>query len=225
MLGQIAKKTSVINSVSYTIAYAYDSYGRLSGETYPNGVVLSYSYDLGNDVAKIEAMVAGSWKTVISETTKDRPAQVLQYGNGLSRTVWLNSDDALNSIKTTGIQDLTYAYSAAGEITKITNGINTTATQTYVYDNASQLKTVTSGLGNESWTYDKNGNRTSRTIGSTEVYSISGANNQLSSIAIPVGTQNKVFGYDAVGNLTGWYISSTNVGNTFTYDAFNRLAT
>lgn len=53
----------------------------------------------------------------------------------------------------------------------------------YAYDNASCLKSVTSSLDNQSWTYDKNGNRAGQTWGGiTTPYSATAVGNRFPGV-------------------------------------------
>lgn len=219
-LGQIKTQTSIINAVSYTITYDYDVYGRLQMETYPNGVKLRYGYDIHNKNNRVEAYVNGSWLDVITDTSKDNPTHsTFEFGNGLSRTLVHDAEGLIRGIKTIGIQDLTIDYNLGGEIEKITNAVNSTATQTYTYDGASRLETVTSGLGNQSWTYDANGNRLSHTKGGvTTNYTVANTSNRLSGIS---GGVTQSYQYDPNGNLST--VGGTTPWYTYTHDALNNL--
>lgn len=220
-LGQITKQTSVISSRSYVISYTYDAYGRRETETYPNGTLLRYSYGTNNKVSKIEFNTGSGWGTVITNTTAEVSRKTIQYGNGLSREISYYGDGVISRIFTPGIQDLNYTYNAASEITNITNGINAAATQTYTYDGASRLKTVTSTLGNQSFDYDANGNRTRSEYNSVPInYSVPTVGNRLPGFTSPSGYSNG-YSYDFIGNLT--QINGTNVTTKFTYDSLNRL--
>lgn len=223
LLGKIAKQTSVINGLSYILSYSYDNYGRLYTATYPNGTVLRYSYDINYKPIKIEAQISGVWSTVVTDNSTDHPStKTLTYGNGLVRTLVFDADNVLTSIKTPNVQDLTYGYNNAVEMTSITNAINTTASQTYTYDAASRLKTVTSALGNQDFAYDANGNRTRHIIGADySIYTTSANNNQLQNINSTNAARSATLNHNAVGNVISKYSSSGY--NTFTYDALNRL--
>lgn len=224
IFSNITKQTSVINSVSFSISYTYDAFGRKYTETYPNGVVLRYIYNLNNKVNKIEANIGGVWSTIIADTTAINPNNVtLQFGNGLYRTTMYTSDGLTASISTPGIQQLTYSHNNAAEIIGVTNGINSGATQSFGYDEASRLKTVTSGLGNQSITYDANGNRLSHTWGgTTDTYSVSATGNQLMSTDNVNLSRKKSYAYDASGNMKSWG-SPAGAGGNHTYDALDRL--
>lgn len=219
-IGNVAKKTAVINGTTYSIVYGYDTFGRLYTEAYPNGTTLRYSYGVKGNINKVEAQISGVWQTVATDATKDHPSiKTLNYGNGLVRTLTSKPDRLISSIKIPGIQDLTYAYNTAGEITGITNAINTTATQTYTYDTASRLATVTSALGNQTFTYDANGNRSSHKFGNfTNSYTIDPNSNRLSSIT---GSAGLTYSYDAIGNRK---IEASEVSvRSYNYDALNRM--
>jgi len=219
-LGQVSRQTSVINNSAYIIGYSYDIYGRLSIETYPNGVQLRYSYGLDNQVNKIEALVNGTWSVAVTDLGFNSPtSKLLQYGNGLQRLTTITADDLISNISTANVQNLTMDYNAAGEITRITNGVNTDQSRTFTYDSASRLKSVASNNGSQSFIYDANGNRTTHTVnGVADIYNTSSSNNRISTIT---GGRPKAFSYDANGNT----ISKTGNGGdiTYVYDALNRL--
>lgn len=202
--GRLAKQTTVIKGVSYAISYGYDSYGRLYTATYPNGVVVRYSYDINNEPIRVEAKVNNTWVTVVSDTTLENPSSTAwQYGNGLTRTVSFTDDGLLRGISTPGVQGLTMSYNKVGEIGSISN-----------YKPAQY-----SGAENQRFTYDANGNRTSHTWGgSTDDYGVPAQGNRIPAIT---GLRAKAFEYDAVGNIT----SKTGAGGEYTYiyDALNRL--
>jgi len=147
------------------------------------------------------------------------PASGWTYGNGLTRALTRNSIGRLTEINTKNgssyVQRLAYGYNAADEITGITNHVNTTLTQGFAYDDLGRLTGVTASGANQGFAYDANGNRTSHTWGGqTDLYQTDSASNRLSSIT---GPRAKSFGYNVRGNTT------TGGGNSYGYDAFDRL--
>lgn len=224
-LGLISKKTSIINGASYRINYDYDTHGRLHVENYPNGVYIQYGYDINNQVNKIDMIRDGVVKNVIKDDSFDTPNLMqFTYGNGLSKTITRTQDDLISSIKTPNIQDLTISYNTLGEITNINNAVNTNATQTYIYDSSSRLKTITSALGNQSFSYDKNGNRTSHTWGGgTDTYTVPTAGNRLPGISSSIQNRTRNFSYDSLGNIKGWGGQFAG-GMNYTYNALNQLS-
>jgi YD repeat-containing protein len=116
-------------------------------------------------------------------------------------------------------------YDAADRITSYTHyaaaggAAQPALDQSFGYDAAGRLKTITTA--GASWTiaYDANGNRTGVTLnGTTSAYSTEATSNRLSSTTNPA----RSFSYDPAGNTT----SSTAVNPyTATYNLAGRLAT
>jgi RHS repeat-associated protein len=96
------------------------------------------------------------------------------------------------------------------------------STQTFTYDALNRL-TGSSGLatGSRSYTYDRDGNRRTKTEGGvTFTYTVD-RTDQLVSV-IKTGGTTQSFTYDARGNLTGDAQTGTGV-TTYTYDLANKL--
>ncbi|WP_231478329.1 hypothetical protein, partial [Pseudoxanthomonas suwonensis] len=209
------------SGVAFGQTYAYDAAGRLTGIGYPGGVSVGYGYS-GGRMTAMTAMVGGVTHHVATGIGY-RPfgaASGWTYGNGATRAVVRNGVGRLTELNAknggTDLQRLTYGYNAAEEITQITNGVNSALTQAYGYDALGRLTGVTASGANQGFGYDANGNRTSHTWGGlTDSYVIAGANNQLSAIT---GPRAKGFSYNARGNTT------LGGGNTYGYDAFDRLS-
>lgn len=225
--GLLSNQQSLIHGVSFNVDYSYDTYGRLSTETYSNGIALRYSYNINNEINKIEALVGGTWKTVVTGIRSGPSTQTLTYGNGLQRIITRRADNSVSSIRTPGIQDLVYGYTAGGEISSITNAVNTTASQTYGYDNASRLTSVTSVLGNQQFTYDANGNRTSHTLGGiTDNYVYPSDSNKIIRTESTSNStlRTRSFSYDEMGNITQMRNPRSGYDSgLYKYDYENRL--
>jgi RHS repeat-associated protein len=218
-----------INGVTYTVDRDYDVRGRLVQISHSDGGLsptkaVQYAYNAEDEVTGVTATIGnGSPMTIANAFAylPFGPRTSIKYGNLAIRAQTYDTDFRLKTIKTTGIQDLTYALNANDLITGITNAINSTASQTFTYDEVSRLKSVTSGAGNQSWTFDANGNRETHTWGGlTDDYVPDLSSNQIPSI---LGTRAKVLQHDARGNIE----SKTGYGGNQTYghDAFNRLVT
>lgn len=222
--GQLATQMSAMpSSGSATIGYAYDGMGRMTGISYPGGVGAGYAYSRGQ-LSTVTTTVAGVTKTVASiEYQAFGPQDWITYGNGLYRRFNYDTDRRLTGISTnlpsgTGgpLQSLTYGYDPNDNITAVTNGVNASLTQTYAYDELSRLTSVTASNANQSLVYDAVGNRSSHTWGGlTDGYSTATTNNRLNAIT---GPRAKTFAISTNGNVTA------GAGTTYTYDAFNRLA-
>lgn len=94
-----------------------------------------------------------------------------------------------------------------------TNGINASLSQDLTYDDLGRIATIASGVNNESFTYDANGNRTHKVLnGSSIAITIASDSNHL---LVSGGT---TYGYDADGNVT-----TANTTTLFHYDPFGRV--
>ncbi len=205
------------------LSYAYDLMGRLSTITYPEATVVSYTYAYGRP-ASMTATVGGTSQSVISlaQNLPFGPSTMWTYGNGVRRNYAYDLDGRTTGVSAgvlaqAPLQSLTYGYDVNDSITRITNGVNAALTQDYGYDALSRLTTATATSANQSFAYDPSGNRTSHVRnGVVDTYTVAGTSNRLLSLAGGVST---TFAYDANGNVT------SGDGNSYTYDAFNRMAT
>lgn len=224
--GRLASQTSTIAGTSYTTSYTYDSVGRASSVTYPDGVVVRYSYTSGK-LATITATVNGVTSNVVTGLSYlpfGGPSS-WTYGNGLVRGNSYDLDGRLSSITTTVpstsalTQSLAFGYDTNNSITSVTNGVTSSLTQTFDYDELTRLRGVTSASGNWTWSYDATGNRASQVNNAgTASYSTAATSNWLTSIT---GPAPRTFVHDALGNR----VSDTGSGGTLAlhFDPFNRM--
>ncbi len=192
--------TQVSDSIAGTITRTYDGLNRLTSETTPQGSV-GYTYDAAN--RRTSMTVAGQTTVNYSYDNANRLIQITQ-----------------------GSSIVTYAYDAAGRRTTLTlpNGVLIE----YGYDNASRLTSITykqngtTVLGNLTYEYDKNGNRT-KTGGS---YARTGVPPAVASTAYNAANHqttfdNKTLTYDNNGNLQT--ITDPSGTTTYTWNARNQL--
>lgn len=235
--GSVAKQTNIVKPVTFTVGnqtsqnasftsvidYAYDDYGRLYTQTYSNGQAIRYGYDINNENNKVEAYVNGSWSTLVSNTHYYNHDELV-YGNGVLRNLAFDTDGRVTNISSNN-QALSYGYKDKTNLIEQINNPNTNASQIYTYEDASRLKTVTSSLGNQSFNYDANGNRSEHTWGGlADTYYGVPQNNRIGSInkfSDANNSHSKSFSYDSIGNMTGW--SRPGGGASYSYDALNRL--
>jgi RHS repeat-associated protein len=204
--GELASQTSVIGGVSFGLTFTYDAYGRLSTATYPNGVILRYTYSSDHRVKRIEAQIAGVWKDVINNAAYQPfggPLIGFVHGNGWNRQIDYDLDGRVTKIYgagTTHPQNLIYGYNANDLITGITNTKNAAASQTYGYDFMSALTSANAtATGQHTWQYDANGNRLSHAWGGgTDTYAKVPGTNRLASMS---GPRSRSATYDPMGNL------------------------
>ncbi len=214
------------NSVQsdYWTRYYYDTAGRLNAITYPSGVAVGYGYASG----KLTAMTVNVGGTVSNVVTEAKyrpfgPATGWTYGNGLARNLYydqnyVSKDERLTGLTTMNggstLQSLLLSYDVTDQITGITNYTNTGLTQAYGYDALGRLTGITSASGNQSLTYDANGNKTRHVWTWDEALSVDTNSNRINAMT------SHGYTHDSLGNRKthSWSTSTATHG----YDGFNR---
>jgi RHS repeat-associated protein len=190
----------VVDSIAGTIMRTYDGLNRLTSETTPQGSV-SYTYDAAG---RRTSMTVFGQPTV--NYSYDNANRLLQIAQGSSV--------------------VSFTYDAAGRRTSLTlpNGVLVE----YAYDAASRLTSITykqngtTVLGDLTYEYDQNGNRTK--IGGS--FARTGIPQGVSSTAYNSANHQTTFGdktltYDNNGNLTS--ITDSNGTTLYTWNARNQL--
>lgn len=209
--GWTAGRGFTIGSTTYALGYNHDSVGHVTAVSYPDGNHANYTYTNGV-VSGLTLTMGGSMvngATSISYQPMNLGMASWTSSNSLVNKMGYDTDGRLIRITATGVESLGFAYDNANRVTQIANDINNTVTQDFGYDAMSRLVSVYSGVGNESFQYDANGNRLVQT---GTVDTVSNTSNQL----VRSGTTQ--YGYDARGNTT-----TVNGVSTYQYDAFNRM--
>jgi RHS repeat-associated protein len=220
-----------------TYTNGYDALNRLTSQTDPFGVALTFAYDAAGRQTTVQDSLSGTTTSVYDNanrlTTREfgGPSQTplrmdLGYDNANRLTGLTRYSNLTGSTK---VGTTSYAYDAASRVTNITHKDSTAATisyYNYAYDNANRvtLQTGTGATGtysydadsqvlndgNTTYSYDSNGNRTMAGYQT-------GTNNQTTND----GTFT--YSYDAVGNLTQKSKGSGLETWYYTYDNENHL--
>jgi RHS repeat-associated protein len=136
-----------------------------------------------------------------------------QY-TGLDRFGRVVEDRWVNTSNSTITDDFLYTYDRDGNRLTRSNGLNSSFNEQYGYDNLNQLTSFSRGTSHsQSWSLDAVGNWTSFTSDSSTQTRTDNVQNQITSIS---GATTPT--YDNNGNTT-----TDQTGNTYTYDAWNRL--
>jgi YD repeat-containing protein len=122
--GQVLTKTQVTGTVTLTVTYAYDVFGRLSSLKYPSGKVITYSYDSSGRVA---ALSTGAESIAYFPFG---PAKSWTEPNGATYARTFDKDGRINEIALGGATNVqTLTYDDASRITHPTEtGLRPTAT-------------------------------------------------------------------------------------------------
>jgi RHS repeat-associated protein len=209
------------NAPRVILTYGYDNFNNRTSIQDNSGATESLTYDSDNNLTNVSLSKSG-WSNSNSVTlaydTANRLTSVnRQWGNKFNGFTTVTSTYGYdNANRLTGIthkisggstlMTLTYGYDAANQLTSYSGPDGTI---TYGYDNDGQL-TGASGAHNETYTYDKEGNRTMTGY-------VTSIGNRLTSD----GTYS--YTYDQDGNmLTQTRISDSQL-TSYTWDFRNRL--
>jgi RHS repeat-associated protein len=208
------QRTSLITQDGYQTNYSYDAFGRLKSLTDGAGQnIISYDYDAvgrlvkevnGNGTSSIYTYDSYNQLTSLIHYKSDNAINssfVYAYNNLGQRismvieagTFFYDYDEIgqLISIITPDNQTIQYKYDQGGNRTTITKNGTDIA---YVSNNLDEYTTV----GNDIYTYDRDGNLISRNSnGQTSIYSYD-AENRLIRVVSPTDTRE--YQYDALDN-------------------------
>ncbi|MFZ5551238.1 MAG: RHS repeat-associated core domain-containing protein [Pseudomonadota bacterium] len=223
--GRLTKQTVTALNQSLAVNWTYDTVGKLTGMSYPDGQTLTFQYDTYGRLSKVLGD-AGNGSLVVADSMLYQPATTQRYawrfGNGLPRLYTQDVDRQLTALGGGAVHGLQYGYTPKVDtIASITDGVyGASHSSTLAYDAQDRLSTVTRSGANQSFTLDASGNRKTHTVGGvTYTYTTDTASNRLKTVAGGGTTQN--FTYDTVGNLKQHAPNGT--AQTYDYDAFNRL--
>ncbi len=213
--GNLLAETRLQDSVAYVTQYAYDDADNPTRITYPSGRVVTYRRDAAGRIVEVATDGQTSMLASDIQYLPFGPMSALTFGNGLTMNRTFDADYRLIAQSTGNIQQLVLGVDPAGNITDITDSINTTRSQSFSYDALNRLVSATGIYGPRGYAYDALGNRIALTRDNvTDTYSIDPASNRLLAIA---GAVTKTFRYDEVGNTL------TDGTTSYGYDQANRL--
>lgn len=195
--GRVLTKTQVSNGNTKSIAYQYNAAGQLTEITTPANNAVVYGYTNG----KISSITING-TTLLNNVVYEPfgPVGGWTWGNGTLAVRTYDLDGRVDLIDSAGLRD--YAWDNASRITDIVDTQNSALSQSYGYDDLDRLTAVTKASGNQSFTYDANGNRLSfGDGGASSTYVIAGSSNRLTSIS---GSQARTYSHNAVGAVTGY---------------------
>lgn len=233
-----------------TTSVTYDGASNVLTSTDPLGTV-TYKYDAANRLISL-AEPGGSCPATpaFPNSTKctgfdydmDSRRTAVKYPNGVKNTTVYDGASKIVSITATNSSNAVlakraYTYTQPGgqdgSLRKTMTDQAGTVT-TYTYDEVNRLKQAITGTTTETWTYDKNGNRTKDTkTGTADVHAAFNAADQLcwsgptagTCAAPPTGATT--YAYDANGNTTtaGATTQGYNVFDQFTSNTSGGVTT
>jgi len=193
--------------------FTYDVLSRRTQMTRPNGLKSAYAYD---NLSRLLSVLHQSGATTLDGASY----AVNNAGNRTSRTPQ-PSGTASN-----------YGYDALYELTSVTQ--SSTTTESYTYDPVGNrlsslgVSPYSNNLSNEltstpsaTYTYDSNGNTSTKVVGSNTTTYAWDYENRMTSVTLPGSGGTVTFKYDPFGRRI--YKSSSTATSVYAYDGFNLI--
>jgi RHS repeat-associated protein len=215
--GNLIREEKLILGIAYTTQYSYDRNDVLTSVTSPSGRTLTYGLDGARRVSQVTTTLNGKPKTVASniDYLPYGGITALTCGNGIALAQGHDLQYRITSIQAGSTMDRTYGHDANGNVTSITDVLDSARNQSFVYDEVNRLTSASGIYGQITYKYDLVGNRNSvKKGGLTDYYTYTSGTNRLIRVS---GQTVKDFGYDNNGNVT-----SENA-RSYTYNQNNRL--
>jgi RHS repeat-associated protein len=251
-LGGVSTEVRVIQTSTYNTSFVNDPAGHPLTITYPSGRIVTYTRDVTGRISGITTKQnSGASAVTIASNVKYLPFGTvtgLNFGNGVVLSLTYDQDYQLRGLTaasgSTSIQNLTYGYDPADNISPITDNLNSARNQTFGYDHVNRINGANGIYGVQTYAYDGTGNRTSRTVGSvTDTYAISPTSNQINTITtgsnvrsfsyLPTGQVSTdtrdpshayVYNYNNVGRLSSATLNGSTAGTYLVNGAEQRVA-
>ena len=210
--GLEVQTSRTVDGITKTLQHSYDSLGRVSSLTYPDGEQITYNYDAQGRLSSVSDYVtAMNWSST-------GQLLAMEYANGTVNTFnynaerrWLNSAQVQGPSST--LYQASYNYDAAARVISMASTTHSLMNVNYGYDALNRLTQV-SGAQQQQFAYDALGNMTfNSTVGNYQ-YGQNGAGPHAVTQA-----GNNTYAYDANGNLL------SGGGRSLTWDAENQLKT
>jgi RHS repeat-associated protein len=207
--------TSLSNSWAGSFGFTYDALSRRTQLSRPNGVTTSYSYDNLSRLLNIVHQLSGS--TIDGDSyTLDSAGNRTSKSDALAGVTSNNTYDAiyeLTQVTQAGAATESYSYDPVG------NRLSSLGGASYTVNPSNELSSTSTA----SYTYDYNGNTTSKTAsGNTTSYSWD-FENRLTQVTLPNSAGTVSFKYDPFGRRIEKI--SPNATSIFLYNGDNLVET
>ena len=165
------------NAYMFLTCFTYDSFGRMKSIRYPDGELVQYAYSTGGLLKSVIGQKQGATRKYLSDRKYDAQGRVVEqtYGNNIQtqhvydpQRQWLSHVSTFSNGTQDWLQDITYQYDAAGNITDIdqsappvSNGLGGKYDNHYQYDKQYRL-IASKGSGDFTYSFSANYSPTGR---------------------------------------------------------------
>lgn len=200
--GRLVSKGSNISDVNYVVARALSPSGKLESLVYPNGRSVDFTRGVDGKITDATTTLSPKTSELFSGMTYNPFGSPAGFVNRAGDTIEAQSSDCgcLEVANPGSRMEQVYSYDDNGNVTGVTWTNLPAYSQTYQYDELNRLTDATNFVGTFEYTYDKVGNRLTRTVDTElETYTYYPNTNRLASTTVvdPVN-----FTQDAAGNTT-----------------------
>lgn len=216
-------------AISYTVLREYDILDRLTKLIYPDGEVVSYSYDVNSGLLESLRGTKGAEAiSYIQDISYSSSGQIkaTSYGNGVTTSYTYGQDLRLSRIFTQNassatLQDLSYDFDYNGNLKTLTDNLRSNI-RTYLYDELDRLKetqnlpSARGGYTTFSCQYDSIGNMLQKSAADGSEIGIMSYGQNAGPHAL-TSAGGYAYTYDANGNM----LQGKN--KNMEYDVENRL--
>jgi YD repeat-containing protein len=202
-----------IDGRTFVFGYGYNSNDQLASNVYPvSSRVVSYSPDSLGRPTLVSGFVnsVAYWPSGQINQISYANATTTTYGQ--NTRLWPSSFVVAKGA--TGHLSSSYLYDGVGNLTSISDSLDSTYNRTVGYDLVNRITSISGPWGAGSIGYDGAGNIRSQALGS---YNLSYAYNASNLLAGVTGSRTGSYSYDAYGNIVG------SGSSTYSYDGAPNL--
>src|SRR5215831_16459594 len=203
--------TSLADGSNLNFTYTYDAVNRLISRNAPNGITTSHAYD---DLGRLTSLMHASGTTTLNGNvyTYTSADNLSSWTTQTAQRVYTyDSVDQLTGVANFELPVESYAYDAVGNRTASHLSVN------YSYQPSNQLVSTASSA----YTYDHNGNMTSRTDAAGLTSFAFNEENQLTRVTLPNGLAVD-YKYDGLGRRIQ-RTTSSGADERYVYDGPDAL--
>ncbi len=217
-VGRGVKAIKTVGGVDYTTETTYDELGRMNSLRYPDQTLINYVYDDGGNLRQVPGYATYSGYNALGQVGS------VTYGNNITTTYsyyqandqpqWLNRLKSIKTGPSDNLQNLTYTYYNGGSIMGITDYVDSTRSQGFLYDALNRLtQAQSSAYGTITYNYDEIGNMTYNSQVGNYTYWKQYYGTKPHAV---YQAGSNTYGYDNNGNMT------SSPGKTITYNYDNK---